>query len=152
MKNLFYLLILLIVCTPNVMAEKLTAICKDPEGWSAYFKKNTSPEIETDRMKDTIQTYTWELGSDIADIVMQDIASLGGSPSSHKAIVIPISKKQIVFLIKNIDSLEMHTMFTDLGKVVINYSYDLSFRLPQKIPSVITNKVLFANCKVTINK
>lgn len=139
---LFFLSIML--RSPVANAKTLSAVCQEPSGYGIYYK-NGSSEFHEDKIIGATNTYSWDMAKPKATIVMQDTKSAGGKPTSYEAVVIPVTKNQLAFLMQYEGGVELHSLYFDIGEVVMSPHKDLS----SFFPNGASGKILRAKCQIS---
>ena len=144
----FIFLGLLLTVTNNAYSQTMTAVCKEPKGFTFVFKDG-SFHGAADGISGAHLSYSWDVATKRATIITQHSAAMDGvgTPISYPAQVIHISKRRVVFLVTFEKGVEMHSLFLDDRVVYFSSQKDMS----DLRPGSSSGKIFSAKCKIGMN-
>jgi hypothetical protein len=125
-----------------VEATTLTAVCGEPQGYSFGVSRGKM-EQGADKITGSTSTYSWEVRATQAKVILQDTASVGGTPRTHDAVVIPRSQNHISFVVPISDGIDVHSLFINEGIVFMSAHKEFAGR------GLITGRTLYARCRIS---
>lgn len=105
---------------PALAAPTVTAICRDPAGYSVGYESGR-PEWEKDGIRGATWSYTWNTASQEARLVLQ---SVGGQPVSEKALAVASESGFVTFVVRYPRALWVHTLYLRAGAVIVSQHSD----------------------------
>ena len=122
MKQIILIAIALMLVGGEVKADNIAIICKDPKGWT-FEKKNGPPKLTKDQFVGTTFSYQWDTSGRIANVILQNSKSAGGTPEANKALVFS-SPSYISFTVVYSNAIWTHTYFKKAGTMIISKHSD----------------------------
>jgi hypothetical protein len=122
--------------------DRMTVVCEEPKGYTIVRQDNRF-DSSPDGIEGATLSYSWDTDTRKATIITQHSRAAGGDPISYPALVIPVSKSQISFLVIFDKGIEVHSLFLDQKIVYFSSQKQLSI--------FSSGKILAAKCKMGMN-
>lgn len=127
-------------------AQRMTAVCSEPTGYTVVFRDKKF-NSSRDGIDGATLSYSWDKVTKKATIITQHSNRIGGAPLSYAAQVIPVSNRQVTFLVLFEKGVETHSLFLDDGIVYFSAQKDTS----DFYPGSSSGKIFTAKCKLGNN-